>query len=95
MQYMIIVTSNEKSKHQDKLIAPRQHHEDDFGYMLRKQKLYNTKIWVYTPCGDGKDELLHSVDDFNKDRKDVRILVCENGQTKHCARLRLLLRLSL
>ena len=25
------------------------------------------------------------MDDFKEDRKDVRILVWENGQTEHCA----------
>ena len=28
-----------ESRHQNKLIEPRQHHEDDFGYILRIQKL--------------------------------------------------------
>ena len=43
-------------KYQNKLIAPRQQHEDDCGYTLRIQKLYNINIWIYTPCGDGKVE---------------------------------------
>ena len=60
---------------QKKIIAPRQQHENDFGYMIRIQKLNNINIWIYTPCGDGKIKLLISVDDFNKNRKDVRILV--------------------
>ena len=38
-----------------------------------------------TPCGDGKVELPKSMHDFNKDRKDVRILVWRDGQAKHCA----------
>ena len=74
-----------ESKYQNKLIAPRQQHENDFGYILRIQKLYNINIWIYTPRGDGKVELLKSVDDFDKDLKDVRILVWANGQTEHCA----------
>ena len=72
-----------ESKYENKLIVPRQQHEDDFAYILRIQKFYN--IWMYTPRGDGKVELLKSVDDFNKDRKDVRILVWGNGQTEDCA----------
>ena len=47
--------------------------------------MYNINIWVYTPCGNGKKELIKQVDDFNKDRKDVRILVWSNGQIEHCA----------
>ena len=47
--------------------------------------MYNINIWVYTPCGNGKIELFKQVDDFNKDRKDVRILVWSNGQIEHCA----------
>ena len=69
----------------DKLIEPRQQHEDDFAYIIRVQKLYNFNIWIYTPCGNGKIELFNPVDDFNKDRKDVRILVWSNGQIEHCA----------
>ena len=52
---------------------------------MRIQKLYNINIWVYTPCGGGKIELFKPVDDFDKDRKDVRILVWGNGLTEHCA----------
>ena len=74
-----------ESKYQNKLIEPRQQHEDDFGYILRIQKLYNINIWVYTPCGGGKVELFKPVDDFDEDGKDVRILVCGNGTTAHCA----------
>ena len=47
--------------------------------------MYNINIWIYTICADGKVELLKSVDDFNKDRNDVRILVLGGGQTEHCA----------
>ena len=47
--------------------------------------MYNINIWIRTPCGNGKTELFKQVDDFNKDRKDVRILVWSNGQIKHCA----------
>ena len=46
--------------------------------------MYNINIWVYTPCGNGKIELFKQVDDFKKDRKDVRILVWSNGQIEHC-----------
>ena len=72
-----------ESKYVDKLIEPRQQHEDDFAYIIRIQKLYNFNIWVYTPCGNGKIELFKQVDDFKKDRKDVRILVWSNGQIEH------------
>ena len=74
-----------ESNYQNKLIAPRQQYEDDFGYILREQKLYIIYIWIYSSCGDGKVELLEAVDDFNKERKDVRILVWGNGQKEHCA----------
>ena len=46
-------------------------------------------FWVYTPCGNGKIELFKQVDDFNKDRKDVRILVWSNGQIEHCALIKI------
>ena len=58
-----------ESKYQNKLIEPRQQHEDDFGYILRIQKLYNINIWVYTPRGGGKVELFKQVDGFDKDKK--------------------------
>ena len=74
-----------ESKYVDKLIEPRQQHEDDFAYIIRIQKLYNIIICVYTPCGNGKIELFKQVDDFNNDNKDVRILVWSNGQIEHCA----------
>ena len=76
---------NKESKYVDKLIEPRQQHEDDFAYIIRIQKLYNINIWVYTPCGGRKVELFKQVDDFDKDRKDVGILVGSNGQIEHCA----------
>ena len=38
-------------------------------------------MFGYTP----PVELFKQVDDFNKDRKDVRILVLSNGQIEHCA----------
>ena len=66
-----------ENKYQNKVIVPRQQHEDDFGYILRIQKLYNINFLIYTTCGDGKVELLKPADDFHKDRKDVRILVWE------------------
>ena len=40
-------------------------------------ELYNKNIWMYRPCGAGKVELLKPVDDFDKDRNDVTILVWE------------------
>ena len=40
---------------------------------------------VYRACGEGKKELFKPVDDFDKDRKDVRILVWENAGVEHCA----------
>ena len=52
---------------------------------MRMQKLYNINIWLYTPCGGGKVELFKPVDDFDKDIKDVRILVWGNGLTELCA----------
>ena len=74
-----------ESKHVDKLIEPGQQHEDDFAYIIRIQKLYNINIWIYTPCGNGKIEFFKQVNDFKKDRKDVRILVWSNGHIEHCA----------
>ena len=74
-----------ESKYENNLIAQRQQHEDDFGYILRIQKLYNFNIWIYTPCGGGKVELFKPVDDFDRYRKDVRILVWGEGTTEHCA----------
>ena len=67
-----------ESKYVNNLIEAGQQHEDDIAFMIRRQKLYNTIIWVYTPFGEGKVELLIPVDDFDKDRKDVRILVWGN-----------------
>ena len=77
-----------ESKYENKLIIPRQQLDDDFGYILRIKKLYKIINWIYAPCGDGKVELFQPVDDFNKDRKDVRIFVRGNGQTEHCALFR-------
>ena len=70
-----------ESKYVNNLIEPRQQHEVDFASIIRKQKLYNNIIWVYIPCDEGKLVLFKPVDDFHKDRKDVRILVWGN----HCA----------
>ena len=64
-----------ENKHVINLIEARQRDEDDFAYIIRIQKLYNTNTWVYTPCGGDKVELYKPVDDFDKDRKDVKILV--------------------
>ena len=63
-------------------IGPRQQHEVYFAYKIRIQKLYNIKICVYTAPSEGKKELFEPVDDFDKDRKDVTILVWGNhGET--------------
>ena len=83
--HLVIGNATRESKYVDKLIEPRQQHEDDFGYISRIQKLYNINIWLYTPCGGGQVELFKQVDDFNKDRNFVRILVWSNGQIEHCA----------
>ena len=74
----VIGNATRERKYVNNLIEPRQQHEDDFAYIIRIQKLYNFNFWVYTPCGGGKEELFKQVDDFNKDRKDVRILVWSN-----------------
>ena len=74
-----------ESKYVNNLIEARQRDEDDFAYIMRIQKLYNINTWVYTPCGGGKVELFKPVDDFDKDRKDVRILVWGDGTTENCA----------
>ena len=74
-----------ESKFVNNLIEARQRDEDEFGYLLRIQKLFNINIWIYTPCGGHKVELFKPVDDFGKDRKDVRILVWGDGTTEHCA----------
>ena len=66
-----------ESKFVNNLIEAQQRDEDDFAYIKRIQKLHNVNIWVYRPCGGGKVELFKPVDDFDKDRKDVRILVRE------------------
>ena len=74
-----------ESKYVNNVIEERQRDEDDIAYIIRIQKLYNINIWVYTPCGGGKVELFRPVDDFDKDTKDVRILVSGDGTTEHCA----------
>ena len=74
-----------EGKYVNNLIEARQPDEDDFAYITRIQKLYNINIWVYTPFGGGKVELFKPVDDFDKDRKDVRILVWGDVTTEHCA----------
>ena len=74
-----------ESKYVNNLVEARQRDEDDFAYIIRIPKLYNTNIWVYTPWGGGKVELFKPVDDFDKDSKDVRILVWGDGTTEHCA----------
>ena len=73
------------SKYVNILIEARQQNEDEFAYIIRKQKLYNINILIYTPCGEGKLELFEQMDDYNKYRKDVRILVWGKGLTGHCA----------
>ena len=40
-----------ESKYVNNLIEARQRDDDDFGYILRIQKLYNINIWIYTACG--------------------------------------------
>ena len=48
----VIGNASRESKYVDKLIEPRQQHEDDFSYIhkiLRIQKLYNINIWLFTP----------------------------------------------
>ena len=74
-----------ESKYVNNLIEPREQHEDDFAYISRIQKLYNFNVWVYTPRGEGKVELFKPVDDFDKDRKRIRILVWEISGVEHCA----------
>ena len=72
-------------KYVNKIIEPRQQHEDDFAYILKILKLYNINIWVYTPGGEGKVKLFKPVDDFDKDKKVVRKLLWGNAGVKHCA----------
>ena len=74
-----------ESNYVNSLIEPRQQHGDEFAYILRIQKLYNSNFWVYTPHGEGKVELFKPADDFDKDRKDVSILVWKNAGVEHCA----------
>ena len=74
-----------ESKYVNNLIEARKRDEDDFAYIMRIKKLYNINIWVYTPCSGGREELFKPVDDFDKDGKDVSILVWGNGLTGHCA----------
>ena len=66
---------NRERNYENNLIEPRQQDEDDFAYALRIQKLYNFKLWVYTPPGEVKLELFKPAPDFDKDRKDVRIII--------------------
>ena len=54
-------------------------------YVLRIQKLYIINIGVYTTCGDGKVELLKSVNVFNRDQRNVSVLVLKNDGVEHCA----------
>ena len=74
-----------ESKYVNNLIEARQRNEDDFAYIIRIQKLYSINFWVYKPCGVGKVESFKPVDDFDKDRKDVKILVWGDGTTEHCS----------
>ena len=73
--HLALHNATRESKYVDNLIVPRRQDEDDFVYIMRKQKLYNINIWIYTPSGGGKVELFKPVDDFDKDRKNVRISV--------------------
>ena len=79
-----------ESKFVNNLIDPRQQHENDFAYILRKQKLFKINIWLYVPCSEGKVKMFNSVDGVDKDRKDVRILVWGNGLTERCALIKTL-----
>ena len=63
-----------ESKQINNLTEPRKQHEDDFAYIIKIQKLYNIIIWVYRPWGEGKVELFKTVDDFDKDRKDLLVI---------------------
>ena len=74
-----------ENKYVNNLIEARQRDKDDFAYIRRIQKLYIFIIWVYTPCGGGKVELFKPMDGFDKNRKDVRILIWGKGLTEHCA----------
>ena len=71
-----------ESKYLNNLIEPRQQHEDDFAYIIRIEILYNIKVWVYTPRGEGKVEFYKPVDDFDRNGKDVRILVWEKARVE-------------
>ena len=51
---------------------------------MKTQKLYNISFWIYTPCDEGKVEMSKPVDDFNEDRRDVRILVWGNVLKEQC-----------
>ena len=42
--FPVIVNATRESKYVDKLIKPRRQHEDDFAYIIRRQKLYNINI---------------------------------------------------
>ena len=74
-----------ESKYVNNLIEARQRDEDDFVYIIRIHKLYNINIWVYTLCGEGKVDLFKPLDVFDKDRKNVRLLVWEIAGVEHCA----------
>ena len=74
-----------ESKCVNNLFEAQQRDEDDFAYIIRIQKLYNNNFWAYTPCSGGKVELFKRVENFDKDREDVRILVWGDGTTEHCA----------
>ena len=55
--------------------------KDDLANIISIPKLCNINIWLYTAYVEGKVELFKLVDDFDKDRKDVRILVCDGSPT--------------
>ena len=76
-----------ESKYVNNLIEPRQQLEDEFAYTLRIKNLYNINIWVYAPRGEGKVEFFKPVNDFDKDRKNIRILVWENAGVEDCAHI--------
>ena len=73
--------NSRESKYINNLTVRRQKHEDDCAYITRKHKLHNHKIWLYTPCGNGRVELFKQPIDFGKHRRDVRMSVWEDEHT--------------
>ena len=82
MVIKIVYSLFSDSKYVNNLIVPQQQHEDNFAYIIRKQKLYSVSIWLYTSCGDClklncKVKLFKTAIDSDKDRWDVTVLVWE------------------